>query len=600
MANLYRKYRPKNFSEVFGQNHVKITLTNEIINNSLAQAYLFCGPRAVGKTTIARLLAKSVNCLNRDGAEPCNECENCLSINKGNNLEIIEIDAASHTGVDNVRENIINFSQVPPVKLKYKVFIIDEVHMLSISAFNALLKLIEEPPEQTIFIFCTTEIHKIPKTIVSRCEKFNFRKISLVDTIKKLKFILAGEKIKSDDAVIESIAKQSDGYLRDAESLLGQVLSVKKGNEIKFEDAKLVLPQSNLSQAMEYLKFLNKKETANALRLINTLVNGGIDLKIFNDDLIQLSRKIVIDKIDLTLSQDLGLNFGTTLEKELLEITNVISIKKITNFLEVFLTLKDDLKKASIIQLPFEIVTIKLCLDSDTFKISKNKKEVNRNNFGQNSNISNNNISNNNLSSTGNVFKKEEIKEKNIDKKLVVSCSEEKSGEKVIKKEIKENLEFSNGKINDKSKLKLEDIQEKWKEFLIKIKKHNHSLTFILQNCYPIDFKLGVIKIACKYKFHQERLESAAIKKILCDNCQDVFKDKLAVEVELKPDLKISENANSIESADNQAVNLEPVSKISQNSFNKKEKKIKKEIKEESNSQTFSDLLNTFGGELIN
>ena len=598
MANLYRKYRPKNFSDVVGQNHVKTTLINEIENDSLSQAYLFCGPRAVGKTTIARLLSKSVNCLDRKGAEPCNKCENCLSINRGNNLEIIEIDAASHTGVDNVRENIINSSQVPPVKLKYKVFIIDEVHMLSISAFNALLKLIEEPPKQTIFILCTTEIHKIPKTVISRCEKFDFKKISLVDTIKKLKTILDKEKIKSDDLVIESIAKQSDGYLRDAESLLGQVLAVKKGNEIKFEDAKLVLPQSNLSQAIKYLKFLNKKETANALRLINELLVGGIDLKVFNDDLIQLSRKIIIDKIDLSLSQDLGLNFGTSLEKELMEVTDNISIEKVTNFLENFLFLKQDLKEASLIQLPFEIVTVKLCLGEDKFKIFDNNFDGGDNNSDSNffqGGVSNSNFNSNNKNnnvSSGVLNKDNNVKEKNV----------VKSVKKTIIKNEKKNINLG---VNTKSKLTLKDIQEKWKEFLIKIKKHNHSLTFILQNCYPINFEAGVIRVACKYKFHQERLDSANIKEILCSNCQEVFKDKLAIESELDPNLEIPENANSIEINDSPHINdsLNKQVEVSQE-INNKNSEEKKEVLEKKNSesgtQTFNNLLNTFGGQLIN
>ncbi len=585
MANLYRKYRPNNFSEVVGQNHVKTTLISEITNNSLSQAYLFCGPRAVGKTTIARLLAKSVNCLKREGAEPCNKCENCLSIKKASSLEIIEIDAASHTSVDNVRENIINSSQVPPVKLKYKVFIIDEVHMLSISAFNALLKLIEEPPEQTIFILCTTETHKIPKTIISRCERFDFKKISLVDTIKKLRVILDKEKIKSDDLVIESIAKQSDGYLRDAESLLGQVLSVKKGNEIKFQDAKLILPQSNLSQAIEYLKLLNKKQVADALRLINELVNNGIDLKVFNDDLIQLSRKIVIDKVDLSLAQSLGLNFGTSLEKELLEITSNITIEKASIFLENFLKLKRELKDADIIQLPFEIITVRLTLSEDNQKYFKNNNDKS----GVNSNSLNSNVSSNDRGAS--------ILQKDIGDEEPKSFVNEKVLEKKIEKK-EEN-------INIDSQLTLEKIQERWKEFLIKIKKHNHSLTFILQNCYPIEFNSGVIKIACKYRFHQERLESVNIKEVLCKNCKEVFKEKLIIQAELRAGFEIPENANSIESSessskDNKTSSLKE-SIADKEESDKKQKEVKdKKKKSNSSSQTLNNLLTALGGQVIN
>ncbi|MFA4943060.1 MAG: DNA polymerase III subunit gamma/tau, partial [Patescibacteria group bacterium] len=185
MATLYRQYRPQNFTEILGQNYIKTILQNEILSNKIAQAYLFCGPRAVGKTTMARVLAKAVNCSNlKEGEyEPCNECPSCVNINTGRNLDIIEIDAASNTGVDNVRDNIISSSRVGSNNSHYKVFIIDEVHMLSISAFNALLKVLEEPPQHVIFILCTTEIHKVPNTIISRCQRFDFKRISVADMV---------------------------------------------------------------------------------------------------------------------------------------------------------------------------------------------------------------------------------------------------------------------------------------------------------------------------------------------------------------------------------------------------------------------------------
>jgi len=222
MSTLYRDYRPQNFSEVLGQNHIKITLQNEIAAGKLAQAFLFCGPRAVGKTTLARVLAKTVNCQDRPKGdpEPCNHCASCQAITQGKNLDVVEIDAASNTGVDNVRENIINFSRLAPASSNYKVFIIDEVHMLSISAFNALLKIIEEPPRYVIFILCTTEIQKVPATIISRCERFDFKRISVADIVKKLTLIANRENIQIDPEVLEAVARRSGGHLRDAESLL--------------------------------------------------------------------------------------------------------------------------------------------------------------------------------------------------------------------------------------------------------------------------------------------------------------------------------------------------------------------------------------------
>lgn len=261
MSTLYRQYRPQSFAEVFGQNHVKITLSEEIKRQQIASSYLFCGPRAVGKTTIARLLAKSLNCLNRsaDSAEPCNQCANCLAITAGQSLDIIEIDAASQTGVDNVRENIIASSRLTPSTGQYKIFIIDEVHMLSNSSFNALLKTLEEPPKQVVFILCTTEVHKIPATVISRCERYDFKKIGLTDMVKKLQYILKQEGWSADEAVLAAIAKNSQGHLRDAESLLGQLLAISqpvKGSEknLTMEDFYLLAPSSDMTIIGQFLQ----------------------------------------------------------------------------------------------------------------------------------------------------------------------------------------------------------------------------------------------------------------------------------------------------------------------------------------------------------
>ena len=197
MSTLYRKYRPQNFAQVVGQNHIKVTLEQEIKSGKIAHAYLFCGSRAVGKTTLARIFAKSINCEKRDvaSAEPDGECLSCKEITQGRALDVIEIDAASNTGVDNVRDNIIASARVTPSRLKYKVFIIDEVHMLSTQAFNALLKIIEEPPVFIVFILCTTEVHKVPLTIISRCQRFDFKRISVNDVVKKLTYIIQSEKV---------------------------------------------------------------------------------------------------------------------------------------------------------------------------------------------------------------------------------------------------------------------------------------------------------------------------------------------------------------------------------------------------------------------
>jgi DNA polymerase-3 subunit gamma/tau len=228
-----RKWRPQRFDEVVGQEHITVTLKNAIKNNRIAHAYLFTGPRGVGKTSTARLLAKALNCLNLKDSEPCNECEMCRSIQSGQSLDIIEIDGASNRGIDEVR-TLRDSVKYPPTKGRFKIYIIDEVHMLTKESFNAFLKTLEEPPAHTIFIFATTDIHKVPLTIISRCQRFDFRRIQL-DTIKSLLSKIAeNEKIKIEDKTLTIIAKKSDGALRDAESFFDQIVSF-CGNEIDSE-----------------------------------------------------------------------------------------------------------------------------------------------------------------------------------------------------------------------------------------------------------------------------------------------------------------------------------------------------------------------------
>ena len=295
---IYRKYRPQKWSDLTGQNHIKVTLQNEIEAEKIAHAYLFTGPRGIGKTTTARLFAKALNCQERKQgqSEPCNKCDSCLELVEGNDLDILEIDAASHTGVDNVRENIIANARFTPVKRKYKVFIIDEVHMLSISAFNALLKILEEPPEYTIFILATTEVHKVPATIISRCQRFDFKKINAEDLIKRLTLICQQEGVKVSKKVLTNIARVSEGCLRDAESLLGQVLSLGE-KEVSEEEASLIIPASNYNLVVELIDYLRYKNAEQSISLINKLVTDGVDLMQFTDELIEFLRKMILSKI---------------------------------------------------------------------------------------------------------------------------------------------------------------------------------------------------------------------------------------------------------------------------------------------------------------
>ncbi|MEI6529076.1 MAG: DNA polymerase III subunit gamma/tau [Candidatus Falkowbacteria bacterium] len=566
MSTLYRDYRPQNFTEVLGQNHIKITLQNEISANKLAQAFLFCGPRAVGKTTLARVLAKTVNCLDRkDGEfEPCNKCSSCISTTLGKNLDVVEIDAASNTGVDNVRENIIGFSRLTPVNSKFKVFIIDEVHMLSISAFNALLKIIEEPPVHVIFILCTTEIQKVPLTIISRCERFDFKRISVSDVVKKLSLIARAEKIDIDAAVLDAVARRSGGHLRDAESLLGQIFSL-GGNKISLEQAELVIPHYNSNEAVDLLDYLSRKDAGKAISLVNGLVDSGVNLKNFTGELVGLLRKIMLTKVSPGLADNLGLSLGESLEIKINAISDNLSWELLISFTRRFLEAYNDNKNPLISQLPLELAIIDLCYSSqrDLYSSASSQNIIPSSTSSPKTSIAN---------SSAQILKKEIDLKSNNDLKTEISPAKKDEGGEVLR--------TVGGSANTVIiNLSESEVLEKWPEFLVRIKKHNHSLSFVLQNCQPQGIKDNRLCLVFKYKFHQDRINDVTIKNIVETTLAEVYGSMLSVSSLINENLEIRREEKSDEAPIISAG--EPVS----------EKKAEGVI---------GDLLKAFGGEVIN
>jgi len=301
----YRKWRPQTLAEVVGQEHITQTLLNALNSSRVAHAYIFCGPRGTGKTSTGRILAKAVNCLTTSGkGEPCNTCPLCQAITEGRALDVIEIDAASNTGVDNIRD-LRERANYAPGEARYKVYIIDEVHMLSTSASNALLKTLEEPPPHVIFILATTEAHKVLPTVMSRCQHFDFRRIAQADVVSRLAHICSSEGIKIEPEALRLIAKSATGSLRDAENILEQLITY-YGSEVKLQQVQATLGITGDKRAKEIIKHIVDSDIAAGITTINSVSSEGLDLRQFNRELVEYLRALLLVKtgsdgaIDLT------------------------------------------------------------------------------------------------------------------------------------------------------------------------------------------------------------------------------------------------------------------------------------------------------------
>ncbi|MBQ9035922.1 MAG: DNA polymerase III subunit gamma/tau [Erysipelotrichaceae bacterium] len=310
---LYRKYRPSTFEEVVGQKHVVMTLQNAVKNNKLAHAYLFCGPRGTGKTSVAKLLAKTINCTSEN--KPCGHCANCIDIQESTHPDVVELDAATNNGVDEVRE-LIEKVKYAPMQGKYKVYIIDEVHMMTPSAFNALLKTLEEPPEYCVFILATTEPHKVLPTIVSRCQRFDFNKVPVPVMKERLRYIVDKEGINCDDSALQLISELAEGGMRDALSVLDQCIAYAENN-ITAEDVSIVYGIATTAEKLELLKAVKDKDVQKTMSMVSDFSGRGIDLQRLTLDLINLAKEAVI--------------YSYSRNKDLLEKATVDQVRELLN-----------------------------------------------------------------------------------------------------------------------------------------------------------------------------------------------------------------------------------------------------------------------------
>ncbi|MEG2341954.1 MAG: DNA polymerase III subunit gamma/tau [Bacilli bacterium] len=350
---LYRKYRSSTFEEIYGQSHIVKTLQNSIKNNKIGHAYLFCGPRGTGKTSMAKLFAKALNCDEGLGYI-CNECENCKLINSNSHPDVLELDAASNSSVDDIRK-IIEKVKYAPIKGKYKVYIIDEVHMLSNSAFNALLKTLEEPPADVVFILATTEPHKVLPTILSRCQRYDFTKIESQAIKERLLDIIAKEDFTCEDAALDQIIDLADGGMRDALSMLDQLVAYCDKN-IAYDDVISVFGLVSKNERTTFLKDIAKKNVTSVLTSYNTFCSTGVNIKLLNDSLINDLKDLLIYK--LTHSTDMA---KSLLPAQIISLSEFYTNSDIEKVINRLLQCTNDFKNIANILPYYEIILINLC-----------------------------------------------------------------------------------------------------------------------------------------------------------------------------------------------------------------------------------------------
>lgn len=504
---LYREWRPKTFEDIIGQEHVTTTLKNQILTNRIAHAYLFCGTRGTGKTSTSKVFAKALNCLNPHDGEPCNECEMCVKINEGLAIDISEMDAASRNKVENMRD-IIDEVQYPPQEAKYKIYILDEVHMLTTGAVNAFLKTLEEPPSNVIFILATTDPQKLPITILSRCQRFDFKRISNNHMVNRLRKIVKEKGVFADDKSLALICRVSDGAMRDALSILDQSISMGDG-KVDYDELVSMLGLVTNDHLLKITDAVIEKNIEKTMRVIEDIVFSGKDMSLFIKDLTSHFRNLLMVKVTNNPEEVLDMS------EENIELIKGqgerLRIEEIMRDIRILQECEESSKVSKQARLYMELAAIKMCkIEYDTSKeviISR----INR-------------IEEAIKSGKIAVRAKAETKEPDMAK-------ESKVAQVTRRPEKKEDVSI-NTSFNEDSKISIDEVKRAWKDILERFKARRAMVVYAsLSTGKPVSCNNGVIEIQYEdqYGFNKSRLEKPDTSKLVNEVFSEVLKDGVRV-----------------------------------------------------------------------
>ena len=490
---LYRQYRPKTFDEVLGQEHITTTIKNQIKNNNIGHAYLFSGTKGTGKTSTAKIFSRAVNCLSPKDGNPCNECEICKGILDESIMDVIEMDAASNRRIDDIRE-LKDKVIYPPSRTKYKIYIIDEVHMLTTEAFNALLKTLEEPPKHLIFILATTEAEKLPQTILSRCQKYDFKRIKSTDITKNMGNICKELKIPVEERALKLIARNSDGSMRDALSLLDQCISYKEG-ELKYEDTLDILGIANTDILFKLVDNIIDRELEKALFNIDDIIQNGKDINQFIKDLIYHFRNLLIVKTSHNPMEIIDME-GETIERYR-EQSKKMSIDYILNSLDILNESENQAKWATQPRIILEMAIIKIVKIEENKDLEERVKELEK------------------IISSGKITVAQ-----NFETKANVKPTISKTKKTIEKPKVEIETKAI---IDDGKELSIKTILNNWDNVLEAVRNTRASTHGLLREARPVSFSNNKLEIGFKdgYGFHKsaisEEHNKTLVEKVICE-----------------------------------------------------------------------------------